>query len=195
MTIPNGLHLMIATAHLFPRIVPYQLHMYLHTCLDPMNWVWWLQNPIPHMTIPSGLHLVDYTDSSPAHIYQCQWVRISLVFSVHVTFLSRGTPWKNWFHWTFQAIIHSTINGEVCWPACWFHLSRTHDRDDDEELSKDIVTGQQGRRQHCPEFLQIHWGSSLVKFLSLAALLMFHGIADILTKLVLLLLSMFSSLH
>ena len=161
----------------------------------------WLTKAPSHLPIPIGLCMLIATftfmytysqESSPISIYVN---RLGSLGSLHVTFLSRGTPWKNWFHWTFQAIIHSTINGEVCWPACWFHLSRTHDRDDDEELSKDIVTGQQGRRQHCPEFLQIHWGSSLVKFLSLAALLMFHGIADILTKLVLLLLSMFSSLH
>ena len=64
----------------------------------------------------------------------------------HITFLFGGTPQKNWFHWTDYKL-SSKYDWEVCWPAHRFHLSRTHDGDD-EELSKDIVMGLQGCHVH-----------------------------------------------
>ena len=64
----------------------------------------------------------------------------------HNLFTWRDALKKNWFHWTDYKL-SSNYDWEVCWPAHQFHLSRTHDGDD-EELSKDIVMGLQGRHVH-----------------------------------------------
>ncbi len=55
----------------------------------------------------------------------------------------------------------------------YFHLFRTHDKDD-AELSKDIVMGYQGPRLHIALSFCIHWGGSpVISFPDLAKLILF----------------------
>ncbi len=55
-----------------------------------------------------------------------------------------------------------SINERLGWPAHLFNLFRTHDGND-VKLSKDISHGTiRAPSTHCPEFLQTHWGGSLV---------------------------------
>ena len=64
--------------------------MHLHKRLFQLACVCWF---------PHHLHVHLFPRIQP-HIYLCQRVGISEVSLVHVTFLFRGTPTKNWFHWT-----------------------------------------------------------------------------------------------
>ncbi len=107
---PMNLHmcLMIAKSNthtcLFPRFAGYQIHC-TFTRTYPVDCIWWLSNPNPHVPIPSGLSLVDYADSySAPHL--CQWVRISWDFSVYFNIFSWGMPQENWFCQTLLATIY-----------------------------------------------------------------------------------------